>query len=278
MWIKPATKKTTITVSNSIKIVGDLPTELEAGSIHCFVFRFVGQDQLLNYAYSYAPYVKPLTLTAKEANSTVKIVAEGSPTTSGLKYRTDENASWSSYTVDTTLTLANVNDYVQFMNSEEALSSSASDYVQFVMTGEIEASGSIQSMLNFINVCKQRCYTSLFKLCTALTTAPELPAMTLANNCYSRMFEGCSALTSAPNLYASVGNVDTYCYYCMFKDCTALTTAPIMLSSTLANYCYGSMFFGCTALTTAPTLPATTLADYCYQSMFYGCSALTSAP
>ena len=55
LWIKPTTTKTTISIANSIKIVGDFPTELESGKIHCFVFRFAGEDQILNYAYSYTP-------------------------------------------------------------------------------------------------------------------------------------------------------------------------------------------------------------------------------
>lgn len=55
LWIKPTTKKTTISISNSIQVVGDMPTELDANTAHCFTFRFVGNDQLLNYAYSFTP-------------------------------------------------------------------------------------------------------------------------------------------------------------------------------------------------------------------------------
>ena len=58
LWIKTTTKKTTISISNSIIQVGDLPTELDADMIHCFVYRFIGNNQLLNYAYSYTPAVE----------------------------------------------------------------------------------------------------------------------------------------------------------------------------------------------------------------------------
>ena len=34
----------------------------------------------------------------------------------------------------------------------------------------------------------------MFMNCTSLTTAPELPATTLAENCYSQIFDGCSNL------------------------------------------------------------------------------------
>ena len=42
----------------------------------------------------------------------------------------------------------------------------------------------------------------MFKSCTSLTQAPELPATTLANRCYYSMFGGCVSLTQAsfPNL------------------------------------------------------------------------------
>jgi hypothetical protein len=34
----------------------------------------------------------------------------------------------------------------------------------------------------------------MFRGCTSLTTAPELPATTLASNCYHGMFQGCTSL------------------------------------------------------------------------------------
>ena len=34
----------------------------------------------------------------------------------------------------------------------------------------------------------------MFQNCTSLTTAPELPATTLAQYCYSKMFNGCTNL------------------------------------------------------------------------------------
>ena len=86
----------------------------------------------------------------------------------------------------------------------------------------------------------------MFSNCTALTSAPELPAKNLANSCYSSMFSNCTALTSAPELPAT----------------------------TLAQSCYNNMFSNCTALTSAPNLPATTLVDKCYYYMFFGCTKL----
>lgn len=43
---------------------------------------------------------------------------------------------------------------------------------------------------------KNNCYSSMFSGCTSLTTAPELPATTLASGCYYGMFYNCRNLTS----------------------------------------------------------------------------------
>lgn len=106
----------------------------------------------------------------------------------------------------------------------------------------------------------------MFEGCTNLTTAPELPAITLANGCYYNMFRGCSSLTTAPTLPAT-SLVDS-CYYGLFNNCSSLTTAPELPVTTLASSCYAMMFSGCTSLTTAPELPAKTLAQSCYANMF----------
>ena len=120
------------------------------------------------------------------------------------------------------------------------------------------------------------CYVSMFEGCTSLTSAPELPAKTLAKSCYNRMFFGCTNLTSAPKLPATT--LAESCYGGMFNGCTNLTSATDLPATKLEDYCYYGMFYGCTKLTSATDLPATTLARNCYEGMFYGCTSLTSAP
>lgn len=121
------------------------------------------------------------------------------------------------------------------------------------------------------------CYAGMFYGCTSLTTAPELPATILTSWCYKGMFYGCTRLTTVPTTLPATTLKD-YCYSDMFYDCTRLTTAPELPATTLASNCCDSMFQGCTSLTTAPELPATTLAIDCYLEMFYGCTSLTTAP
>ena len=145
---------------------------------------------------------------------------------------------------------------------------------------KVACTGDIRTLLDWENYntvdTKNARFCCLFKDCTRLTSAPELPATTLADWCYSYMFEGCTALTTAPELKAEI--LAYYCCENMFKDCTSLTTAPALPATTLAEGCYYNMFYGCESLTTAPALPATTLADDCYSYMFMGCSSLTTAP
>ena len=147
-------------------------------------------------------------------------------------------------------------------------------------TVDVACTGDIRTLLDWrnystVNTQKAR-FCSLFKDCAVLTSAPDLPATTLADDCYFKMFYGCTSLTSAPELKATT--LADQCYFAMFSRYTSLTSAPELKATTLADECYSSMFYGCTSLTTAPELKATTLANNCYQYMFSGCTSLTSAP
>jgi hypothetical protein len=66
--------------------------------------------------------------------------------------------------------------------------------------------------------------------CTSLTTAPELPATTLASDCYYQMFYGCTSLTTAPELPATT--LVDYCYGHMFNGCTSLNYIKAMFTTT----------------------------------------------
>ena len=213
-----------------------------------------------------------LLFTAQEANSSVCLLGDSFQ----LEYRTNTNVEWQNYTLGTTITLANIDDWVEMRN--QGLQTDISGHM-FVMTGKIAASGNIQYLLDktgeLLSV-PDSCYSQMFFGCTSLTTAPSLPATTLANECYRNMFSRCTSLTTAPALPATT--LAAGCYLEMFQGCTSLTTAPSLPATTLANSCYLGMFQGCTSLTTAPELPATTLASSCYNAMFRECTSLTIAP
>ncbi len=244
----------------------------------------------------------PLTFTAEEARSTIKLSQNREGVGNAIQYRLGTSGKWRNYNLNSVITLVNVGDQVQFQNKENTLSIDIENYVYFTMTGKIAASNNIQSMLNYSASCSdycyrrlfsgctsltsapalpatilaKHCYYEMFRNCTSLTTPPELPATTLAYGCYNTMFEGCTSLTTSPELPATT--LADWCYDWMFQNCTSLTTPPELLATTLADHCYSSMFEGCTSLTSAPELPATTLAISCYSGMFDGCTSLTSAP
>ena len=152
--------------------------------------------------------------------------------------------------------------------------------ISFGNTTAVSCTGDIRTLIDYKSYASANtenarfCY--LFSGCTALSTAPELPAMTLADYCYFYMFNGCSSLTTAPELPARTLKDRCYCY--MFNGCSSLTTAPELSAMTLDVYCYAQMFLSCTSLTIAPALPATELKEACYYSTFEGCTSLKTAP
>ena len=72
-------------------------------------------------------------------------------------------------------------------------------------------------------------YASMFQGCNKMTTAPELPATTLATSCYLTMFSGCSELTESPILPAPV--IATTAYQGMFQNCSKLKTITCLATS-----------------------------------------------
>ena len=227
------------------------------------------------------PKMTPLCFTAEEANSTVKLQKQGSDAIegfNGLEYKLNDG-NWTSYDIDSTITLENVGNKVYMRAVAAGNSRMGTDdrnYHQFIMTGRIAASGNINTLLNPDPNAdvglegKGFCYTNMFYKCKALTQAPELPATTLANNCYSNMFAICSSLTQAPELPATT--LADFCYNGIFYRCSSLTQAPELPATTLTKGCYYYMFSYCTSLTQAPELLATKLARNCYFYMFENCS------
>ena len=196
-----------------------------------------------------------LCFTAKEPGSTIKITKNGDAPAINLQTSTD-GKSWTPYTVEDTITLDNVGDKVYFkaVGSNSALASSPNDYHKFTTeNGEFEASGNVNSLLEEDEQIartmslenRQFCYAYLFSG-TLLTTAPELPATTLAYGCYAMMFQNCPILNTAPALPATT--LTDFCYYYMFENCTSLTQAPELPAGDLVNSCYAYMFQGCTSL------------------------------
>ena len=180
-------------------------------------------------------------------------------TITGLQYSVN-NGKWENVVVDKEVTFGGTNGDLRLRGTNiNGTASGWSKYSTITFTDKnvkVACTGDIRTLLdwrNYNTVDTQNarfCY--LFNGCSVLTSAPELPATTLAIYCYYAMFCGCTNLTSAPELKATT--LANSCYYCMFMGCTSLTSAPELKATTLANSCYANMFYGCTKLSTVTML------------------------
>ena len=106
----------------------------------------------------------------------------------------------------------------------------------------VACTGDIRTLLDWSNYTTvntaNACFHYLFENCSALTSAPKLPATILASYCYQGMFKGCTNLTVAPELPATT--LTFGCYNIMFEGCTKLSSVTMLASSkeiTSKNYC-----------------------------------------
>ena len=225
------------------------------------------------------PYV---TFTAEEAQ-TFKMTTTGTYEIKGLEYSVN-NGDWATVKAGTEVPFGGTNGNLRLRGiNPNGTANGSTRYSTITFTDptvDVACIGDIRTLqdwrnYNIVETNNAR-FCFLFLNCSVLTSAPELPATTLANYCYRDMFKSCTKLTSTPVLPATT--LANYCYSKMFYGCTSLTSAPVLPATTLAVSCYSGMFDGCTKLTSAPKLSATKLADYCYYEMFHGCTSLTSAP
>ena len=225
------------------------------------------------------PYI---TFKAK-AEQKFKMTITDNYTISGLQYSVN-NGKWENVVANEEVPFGGTNGDLRLRGTNHnGTASNGFQYSTITFTNpnvKVACTGNILTLLdwrnyNIVETNNARfCY--LFKDCAVLTSAPELPATTLADFCYDGMFSGCTSLTAAPKLPATT--LADYCYRYMFFGCTSLTATPELKATELVERCYCGMFYGCISLTSAPELPAKKLADYCYYEMFYGCTSLTSAP
>ena len=198
------------------------------------------------------PYV---TFTAKEAQS-FKMTTTGTYEIKGLEYSLN-GGDWKTVVAGGEgVTFGGANGDLRLRGTNtNGTAKDETNYATITFTDptvNVACTGNILTLLDWRNYniveTKNARFCSLFENCSVLTSAPELPATTLADNCY----------------------------YYMFWHCTNLTSAPVLPATTLAEGCYSYMFSDCTNLTSAPELPATTLAVHCYYSMFSGCTKLST--
>ena len=229
-------------------------------------------------AEEYIPYV---TFTAEKAQKFM-MKTNGNYNISGLEYSVNFG-DWTTVEANKEVTFGGTNGDLRLRGTNTDGTASALDkYSTITFTDSnvpVACTGDIRTLLDWDNYTtvntENAMFIKLFENCSVLTSAPELPATSLADNCYYCMFSGCTNLKSAPKLPAKA--LANQCYAYMFAGCKNLKTAPELPAEVLANQCYDSMFLGCTNLKTAPKLPAKTSRMYCYVGMFSGCTNLKSA-
>ena len=176
-----------------------------------------------------------LCFTAEADNSSVQLTAVGSAPPTVTLVKSFDGVNWESYAVGEVIDLPSTGDCVYLAAGEggnETFGSSSAVYHNFVINGLVAASGDITSLRRFDleqTTLATSCYISMFKGCTGLMSAPELPATTLANFCYGYMFRGCTGLTNAPELPATT--LVRNCYQHMFEDCTNLSLIKVRFTT-----------------------------------------------
>ena len=252
----------------------------------------------------------PYVTFKAERPQTFKMIAQEGYEISGLEYSV-KNGEWNDVVADKVVEFGGTNGTLRLRGTNN-LGGTSKQYggysqISFGTTADVACTGDIRTLLDYksfetVATGSARFYR-LFKDCTQLTSAPNLPATKLADGCYSNMFYGCTNLKTVPTLPAmkmfsgvyrsmfqgctSLENATDlpatelagHCYAFMFKGCTKLKKVPDELPAlTMASSCYKEMFSGCISLKKAPQLPATTLAYECYRGMFQGCEGLEKAP
>lgn len=180
----------------------------------------------------YAPYVTFYANVGQTFKMTTKDY-----TISGLEYSVNDG-EWKKVVaeeevsfggIDGTLRLRGKNIYgTAFSTSEYSTITFTDPYSDVVY-----CDGDIRTLLDYENYktvdTKNARFCNLFKNCTLLASAPELPTTTLANECYSSMFEGCANLINAPALPAET--LADGCYSWMFSRCLRLSTVKMLALS-----------------------------------------------
>ena len=182
-----------------------------------------------------AEYNPDFTFTA-DTKQTFKMITKGKYTISGLQYSVN-NGEWKNVVENEEVTFGGTNGTLRLRGTNiYGTASNWSNYSTITFTDKnvkVTCTGDIRTLLDWeyyktVDTQNAR-FCFLFYSCAALTSAPELPAKTLANYCYYHMFEGCTSLTSAPELKATT--LAASCYSRMFYGCTKLSTVTMLAPS-----------------------------------------------
>ena len=215
-----------------------------------------------------------------DGEQTVAITKVGSAPTITMQYSYD-GVNWDAWDLTPLPFGGSTKVYVRGVNNAGFATYGTNNAFTFSTDAYVYVSGIAEALLNgeseVLQYSTRYTFRTLFKDQTALREAHKLrfEAMKNSEECYSSMFKGCTNLLTAPELPATTLGYSPY--RSMFNQCTSLIKAPSILPAiTIGPWAYSYMFNGCTSLVNAPELPAETLENNCYSNMFNGCTSLKS--
>ena len=149
------------------------------------------RNQITNY----------LTFSSPEPFS----ISVATPGWNGKLYCSTDTKTWAEWTgTEVNATEADGSYALYFAGVGNTKISGDASYRWTLNGSSISCTGNIESLLDYETVAAgqhpamaEKCYRNMFSGCTSLTTAPSLPATTLAFYCYSYMFYGCTSIKLA---------------------------------------------------------------------------------
>ena len=153
--------------------------------------------------------IRYVTFTA-EAEQKFKMTTSGNYTISNLQYSVNKEG-WKNVVKDEEVTFGGTNGDLRLRGTNpNGTANNANDYSTITFTNpkvNVACTGDIRTLQDWNNYntvdTKDAKFCSLFYGCSVLTSAPELPATTLAESCYQEMFSGCVKLSSVTMLAPS---------------------------------------------------------------------------
>ena len=181
---------------------------------------------------SKAEHIIPYVTFTADAEQTFKMTTYGDYTISGLQYSV-KNGKWQDVVANTEITFGGTNGDLRLRGTNPyGTANNTNEYSNITFTNNVNVActGDIRTLLNWkyydtVDTQNAR-FNMLFYNCGVLTSAPDLPATTLATNCYDCMFFYCTSLESAPVLPATT--LSDWCYFQMFSYCKKLSTVTML--------------------------------------------------
>ena len=240
-----------------------------------------------------------------------------------LSYSLDDGETWTTTTISSSKSFGTINtgQKIIFKGTNVTFASAWNAYNYFNPSKQFKVYGNIMSLFNGDNfktnyefnsdsthncagllrtkylvdasnlilpalTCNENCYNGMFRGCTNLTAAPQLPATQSALSCYSSMFEGDINLEVAPEInLVNMSQESCMRMFCMSRTSKIttpkMTKSPILRCKTSATDCYKEMFRGngnlveVTCLLTNPAGTAAWLTDCSTSGTFYKASGVT---